>query len=224
MTRKFFKIWAGMLPGLLLLAGCATPHKVAKENGKPFAPSNIYRACMFMPMHIKRVAILPVTGEPGEWQADSGRMEMAPILFQELTKTRTCEVLAVTAEQLKAWTGTEAWKAEQKLPSSLFDKLKEALGCDAVLFAHLQRYHAFAPMVVGWRLKLVDLRTNLIVWAADEVFDSSEPAVSKGAALYWKAHAVDGVWTGEETERLVNSPRRFGQFSLACLLGTLPAR
>jgi hypothetical protein len=99
--------------------------------------------------------------------------------------------------------------------------LQESVGCDAVLFCQLTAFRAYAPLAVGWRLKLVDVRSRQILWAGDEVFDAGQSTVKTGARRYQLEHLhslESGGWTME------NSPRYFGQYTLACLLDTLPQR
>ncbi|MEJ0091156.1 MAG: hypothetical protein WDM80_15610 [Limisphaerales bacterium] len=83
-------------------------------------------------------------------------------------------------------------------------------------------FRAYTPLTIGWRMKLVNVHTRQIIWAADEVFD---------------AKAADGVgaWLVEQGRQLItpefsdewavlNSPSRFGRYSAARLLATLPER
>jgi hypothetical protein len=103
-------------------------------------------------------------------------------------------------------------------------------------------FHAYAPLATGWRMKLVDVATKKIIWAADVVFDASDPAVAKSAEQFQKqqqnvhgetkslfknlvrvadrqpASALDDQWV------MLNSPRHFGQFAAIKLLQTLPER
>jgi len=50
------------------------------------------------------------------------------------------------------------------LPPDFLDSLQRVYGCDAVLFCELSTFRAYAPLAVGWRMKLVDVRTRQILW------------------------------------------------------------
>jgi hypothetical protein len=185
-----------------------------------YKPSNIYRACTFLPPGIRRVAILPITIEAGDFQAESGKNELTPILESELGKVKVFERVQVSSEQLRALTGRPAWRSEDLLPNDFFEKLQQAVACDAVLFAHLRPYHAYQPIVIGWNLKLIEVKSHTIMWAADEVFDGAKPSVTKAALSYWREQPV--FLAPSETESVLISPRRFSQYSLCALLETIP--
>ena len=123
----------------------------------------------------------------------------------------------------RQWTSKARWGAEEKLPSDFFERLQNALGCDAVLFARLQPYHAYRPLVVGWNLKLVEAKAKSVLWAADEVFDASEVRVAKAAESYSRDH-VEAVRPLADSSSILSSPRRFSQYTLSALLTTLPER
>jgi len=107
------------------------------------------------------------------------------------------------------------------LPGEFFESLQRTYGCDAVLFCQLTVFQAYAPLAVGWRFKMVDVRTRQILWVADEVFDAGQRSVLNGARRYdlsnFKSRESDG-WG------IRNSPRQFGQYAAARLLATLPDR
>jgi hypothetical protein len=202
------------------MTGCATHVATPLAFVEAYKPSNIYRACTFLPPGIRRVAVLPITIENGDFQAESGRTELAPVLESELGKVKMFERVKISPEQLRALTGRTSWRSEDVLPSDFFEKLQEAFACDAVLFAHLRPYHAYQPIVIGWNLKLVEVKSHTILWAADEVFDSAKPSVTKAALSYDREQPV--LLAPTETEPVLISPRRFSQYTLCALLETIP--
>jgi len=102
-------------------------------------------------------------------------------------------------------------------------QIQSATGCDAILFAHVRPFHAYKPLAVGWNLKLVECKTAEIFWSVDEVFDSAEAAVAKAAQDYGRQHFQD--WhSSADPASVLDSPRRFSQYTLNTLLGTLPDR
>jgi hypothetical protein len=124
------------------------------------------------------VAVLPVTFEAEDWQAEEGLAELEPVLYAELGKIKAFELVVVSPEQMRRWTSKARWNAEEKLPADFFEHLEKMLGCDAVLFTRLQPYRAYRPLMIGWNFKLVEARAKSILWAADEVFDASEAGVA----------------------------------------------
>jgi len=222
----FIRRWVWLLLGgtiTLLATGCAWRGSSSTTAAPAAQPRNVYRSARFVPAQIRRLAVLPVTVEPGDWQAEEGRRELEPVLYSELGKVKAFELVAVTPEQLRKWTSKARWSAEEKLPADFFQHLQNALGCDAVLFTRLQPYHAYPPLVVGWNLKLIEAEDKSVLWAADEVFDASQPAIVKAAERYSDSH-VESVRPLADSHTILSSPRRFSQYTLSALLTTLPER
>jgi hypothetical protein len=208
----------------MALLGCATPASWPVAWTPPsseYKLHNVYRPTQHIPVHIRRVAVLPISAEPGDWQADQGRGELQSMLLTEMTKGQRFELVAASPELLVQLTGRDSWRADEILPHDFCEQLEAELGCDAILLAHLRPYHPYKPLVIGWNVKLLDLHSQSIVWAVDEVFDSAEPAVARAAQNYHQRQRIR--WTPEETMVLA-SPRRFGQFTLHAVCDALPPR
>ena len=205
------------------MAGCASGPLAGPPIGPRYKPSNIYCQTAKFPLHIRKVALLPVSWEKGDSEAEAGSEQAQSLLQDELAKTKIFQVILVDREDLRRWTGRETWAAEDKLPLPLFGRLREESGCDAVLFCRLRSYHAYKPLVVGWHFELVDLQERTVVWSADEVFDAGEPDVARAAQHYYSGHAGEGRGAGD-TAVVLGSPRRFAQYTLSALLSTLPER
>lgn len=208
--------------GLGLLVLLVTPACICRHAMGPGSSvkDNVFGAAATLPNDFRRVAVLPITADRDDWQAVDARVQLQPVLQQELAKAQRFEVVAVSPETLRAWTGREAWGTEERLPDDLFEKLRAEFGCDAVLFSKLAPYHAYEPLVVGWKLTLVDVGDGGIVWAADEVFDAGHRAIANGAERY--ASHTDASWLETSRDAILFSPRRFGQYTLSVLFATLP--
>lgn len=223
LTPKLFAAAVSLAAAILGISGCTNGSFAGPPLGPLYKPTNIYRQTAKFPPHIRKVAVLPVSPEKGDPQAEAGREQAQSLLQGELAKTKIFQVILVDPEDLRRWTGRETWAAEDKLPLPLFGRLRDELGCDGVLFCRLRSYHAYKPLVVGWRFELVDLNERAVVWSADEVFDAGEPDVARAAQHYYANHGGEGRWTGESAV-VLGSPRRFAQYTLSALLSTLPER
>ena len=149
-------------------------------------PENIFKRPSLLPPELHRVAVLPLAAEGRDADLPDGCEALQPVLFDELVRTEKFEVVSVRPENLRASSGRAAWTGAEPLPEGFFDSLRREYGCDAVLFCELTVYHAYAPLAIGWRLKLADVRTRKIIWAADEVFDAGQPTVSRKAWHSWQ--------------------------------------
>jgi hypothetical protein len=186
-------------------------------------PTNVYKAQEKLPVTWRRVAVLPVTVEGTDNVAESGRATQEAVLWRELGKCRAFEVVMVSPQQLTDWTERSQWSAEEKLPANLMAQIRDATGCDAVLFARLTQYRPYRPVAVGWSLKLVDRSGQTVLWAADEVFDAGNPKVVRSAKEF-AAGQLRGIPVSADGEGILLSPSRFGQYAAGALLATLPGR
>ena len=137
---------------------------------------------------VKRVALLPMTALLPTETFQAGIDSLQPILRAELDKTKRFEVIVVTAEQLRRWTGQGSWRSDEQLAPDFFDRLHEETGCQGVIFNQLTRYQPYPPIAIGWRLTLVYNKDHQICWAADEVFDAGDNEVANAARTYEGEH------------------------------------
>jgi hypothetical protein len=220
----------------LLIAGCASMPRSLDEIGPRYKPANIYRQGDVLPPQIRRVAVLPLTTPTPSASLAAGVEGLETILYAELEKSGRFEVIPVSAEQLREWTGRSGWRADEQLPLDFLERLREGTGCDAVLFCQLIRYQPYEPLAIGWKFSLVekgetakDLTTSSrdpglrILWSADEVFDAGDVGVANAARAYYSQHLRNEAPLSDSST-VLGSPSRFGQYTLNALFATLPGR
>jgi hypothetical protein len=206
-----------------MFTGCQTPSVVAVHLSSPYQPDNVFQAANQLPADLKRVAVLPVACDEQQTDLASGREALGPTLLAELTKTKRFEVVPVSPDELQHLSGQPELTAGQTLPPNFLDALQKKYGCDAVLFPELTDYRAYPPLAIGWRLTLVYVNQKKVVWESDEHFDAGEPSVI-AAAEHYQQHQQRQLGDDTVSWLAVNSPRWFGQYSLASLVNTLPDR
>ena len=217
--------FSGWFAAWMLLGGnLATEHQ-SDLRAAVVRPANVFLRSPVLPADLHRVAVLPLTSESQGENLSEGCEALAPVLLDEVVKTRRFEVVSVNAETLRSGSGRLAWTGTEALPSGFFDSLQREYGCDALLFCQLTTYHPYSPMLIGWRLKLVDAHTHQILWSADEVFESRPkgPGVVSDALEFLYPHDKHLAAEGKQWAE-AHSPRQFGRYAVAQLLRTLPER
>jgi len=221
------RIWrTGRLAGFSVLcgamAGCQTAPLHTGIFQRDFRPDNVFVQPQKLSPDFRRVAVLPIAAaSTGDLPA--GCEALTAVLWEQLVKTKKFETVAVDPDKLRRLTGRAAWTGTEALPPDFFATLRREYGCDGVLFVELTAYRAYAPLAVGWRFKLVGAGTTQIIWSADELFDATQSAVASAAQHFEKKPPVLSLATGQDWA-MENSPRRFGRYSAATLLDTLPPR
>jgi hypothetical protein len=220
----------------LLFVGCAPIPKSLDEIGPRYKPVNIYRSGPVLPAHIRRVAVLPLTIPTSSALLEAGVAGLETVLYAELEKSGRFEVIPVSGEQLREWTGQASWRADEQLPLNLLARLRDGTGCDAVMFCQLIRYQPYEPLAVGWKFTLAEKGAALqgsaplpnesglrTLWSADEVFDAGDVGVANAARAYYSQHLRNEAPLADSST-VLGSPSRFGQYTLNALFATLPAR
>lgn len=177
---------------------------------------NVYRAAERLPVEVRRVALLPLAGEP------TARDTLGPVWVAEWQKSARFEVVPVSHSQLREWTGRDAWAATDRLPADLLGRVQEQTGCDAVVLAEVTTFHAYPPLRTGWRARCVTVEGDTL-WAVDEVFDMSCSSDAMAARHFGERHFGRRL-PAADPSGIGLSPRRFGQFSVATILASLPVR
>jgi hypothetical protein len=208
----------------LLAAGCVShSFDIAHVADVRYRPSNVYLKSKTLDPQLKRVALLPVTTVASTETFIAGAQLLQPFVAAELEKTRRFDLVLISPEQLRRWTGQAAWRDDEALPPDFFSRLRDGCGCDAVFFSQLTRFNPYQPVAVGWKLTLVEAEDSQIVWKADELFDAGDTLVANAARYYSNEHVhIEGP--ADDPAAILGSPSRFGQYSLSALLATLPER
>jgi hypothetical protein len=222
-AREVVLLWPAILT-ICLAAGCAgRPVEPLHVADIRYKPSNVWVKNKVLDPRIRRVAVLPITTVSATETFQAGAELLQQYVGPELEKTKRFDLYIVQPEQLRQWTGQEAWRADEPLPPDFFKKLHEGCGCDAVFFTQLTRYHPYQPVAVGWKLSLWQSGEDRADWAADEVFDAGDAVVANAARHYSGQHVhIEGP--ADDPAAILGSPSRFGQYSLSALLATLPER
>jgi hypothetical protein len=222
---KRWRAWwpAGLFALGAVLGGCQSAPQPFSLLQRSYHPDNVFADAPKLSPSFQRVAVLPVTPETAQGDLPEGCVALTPVLLDQLVKAKRFEVVAVDAGRLRRATGRTTWTGAETLSADFLAYLRREYGCDGVLFAELTAYRAYAPLAVGWRLKLVDARSGAVIWAVDEVFDAARPDVARGVQRF----TVPGLKLPlfyEDNWVAVNSPSQFGRYSAAALLETLPGR
>jgi hypothetical protein len=98
--------------------------------------------------------------------------------------------------------------------------IHETLKCDAILLGTITEFRPFPHMIIGLRLKLLDLRDGQLLWALEQVWDSADKTTEKRINNYFKSEKREGFAPLHEQLAAV-SPLEFIKFVSYEVAGTL---
>lgn len=208
----------------VLAAGCAEQPRMRRALAQPYRPANMHQTTASLPSYLRRVAVLPlVAGEGTASDAALALGTLEPILLLELRKRAAFDVIPISRDQLRLWTGRTDWRQEEPLPPDFLSRIREQTGAEGLVFAQVAAYRPYPPLAVGWRLALVDTTTGTSHWSVDEVFDAGSVEVIKAAQTYARAQ-MNQPATELDSSAVLSSPSRFGQYAAAAVVATLQPR
>jgi len=204
----------------VLFSGCSTIHRVNAEFdttlGKKRKTTNVYQD-RILPGEITRVALLPMY--LGEY--DHMDLSLVEENFRlELSKLNLFEVISVEPKIMKELFARERFSSVEVLPTQLIEKLRARYAIDGLLLVDLSYFRAYQPVGLGVRVKLLDGDSGKLVWAIDEVFDSSNPAVSNAARKFYKTESII-PYPLHSPQSALHSPNRFSKYVAHSLFGAI---
>lgn len=89
--------------------------------------------------------------------------------------------------------------------------IRKQLKADAVLYGSITRYHPYPHLIVGLHLKMVDLRSGKLLWAIEQIWDSTDKLVERRMKGFYKEY-MRSSYGPMDWELLITSPRAFNKF------------
>jgi len=163
---------------------------------------------------IGRVAIVELDNDSSYPQVSA---DVTQALYQALQK-RQVFGLTVIRQHDPSWRGLQldqdsSYTLEQLLA------IREALKCDGLLLGTVTEYRPYPHMVMGLRIRLLDLRDGQLQWALEQVWDSADKKTEKRIKDYFKSEKRSGFAPLHEKLAVV-SPIEFLKFISYEVAGT----
>jgi len=89
--------------------------------------------------------------------------------------------------------------------------IRKALKCDAVLLGTITQFKPYPHMVIGLRMQLLDLRDGQLLWALEQIWDSSDKTTEYRIKSYYQYQMRTGYAPLRE-ELIAVSPLEFIKF------------
>ena len=196
--------------GMLLLGGCMR----SKRDQIPFLQKNYKAENTTYRMSTKsiiRVVVLPLVNYSAKISEDSMKL-LQDSLVQALLKIGRFECI---------FEHTENFIYEYpRLPYRIFDRLSEKYNADAVMFMGVTDYCPYTPLRIGIKAQLVEVGSEKIIWAIDELFDGGREDVMYGVKNFRRGHAQQVFESLDQLGQL--SPKVFSVYVGRKIFETIP--
>ena len=184
----------------IITSGCETP-----QNPVP-AKDFYYLNPEKQLSSIGRVVIVELANESGYPQIST---DVTETLFQALQKKQTFG-LSIVRRHDPTWRNLRL-EDDAALNLNQILTIQETLKCDGLMLGTITEFRPYPHMAVGLRLKLLDLSDGRLLWALEQVWDSTDNAVEKRIKSYYKSKTSMG--RAPLHERLASiSPLEFAKF------------
>ena len=199
------------LLSIIFITGCASVHRVNSEYdmtfGKKRVTSNVYQTASIQG-DLNRVALLPFyKGNYDHLSFD----QLEENFRLELIDKRLFEVVTIGPETMKEMFPDARYSSVEYLPADLLTKLNARYDIDGLMLVDVSYFNAYQPVGLGVRAKLLNGNTGELIWAADEVFDASDPRVSNSARKFYKTESII-QYPLHNTQTALHSPNRFSKY------------
>jgi len=182
-----------------LLCGCESQSDNGMANSYYLNPHKDLR-------RLGRVALVELDNLSGYPEISAN---MTDALFLAVQKKQVFG-LTVIRQQDPDWSrlqgNLDSVQALQQLPT-----LRADFKCNGLLVGTITQYQPYPHLVIGLRLKLLDLTDGQLLWGLEQVWDSGDKSVQKRIETYFSKEQRSGVAPVRE-ELVAVSPLNFAKF------------
>lgn len=187
---------------LLPICGCS----VNLKKSEPVEPLKYYRYAGYKLKTIGRVVML-----------EMGNLSTNQQLGEELTRAVSEEIQKKQVFGLETlYLKDPIWNslsisADSDISMQQLESIQKRFKADAVMYGRIMHYRPFPRNSIGMTLKLVDCATGQLLWAVDQVWDSTDANTERRAREFFNTEMRSG-YGPEEWKMVMLSPRLYNKF------------
>lgn len=158
---------------IMFLTGCSIDQTHTQPNRYYYLNPNQEN------IDIGRVAIVELDNDSGYPQIAT---EMTNALFESIQKKQLFSLTIVRKRD-------DLWRSLQLDSNTAYsfkqmNSIREMTNCDGVLIGNITEFKPYPHMTIGLRLKLTDLKDGQLIWAIEQVWNSSDKYTQKRIKKY----------------------------------------
>ena len=101
------------------------------------------------------------------------------------------------------------------------DQIRKEMKADAIITGSITRWQPYPHLTVGLHLKMLDLRNGQLIWAIDQLWDSTDKRTEQRMRIFFDKQMRMG-YQPMDWQLLVTSPRAFVKFITYEVAETFP--
>jgi TolB-like protein len=200
------------LGGIVLLGGCTILKKPAPQPQVQFYIDKTHDFSA-----IGKIAVLELEDE------SVSSPELAKTLTQNLADTLGKKQLFSIRTVYRSDPEWKSCNLDQVniLSSQDMEHIAKQLKVDAILVGTITRYRPYPQLLTAMRFKMVDLRSGRLLWAMENVWDSTDKNAEQRIQSFFKTQMRTG-YQPMNWQFVTNSPSAFQKFVMYEVVSTLP--
>lgn len=187
------------------LAGCQEPIR------------GVYLASPDAMAKVCRVAFIQLAQEPHDPPVSRS---MTWALFREVQKRKIFHLDVVM--QSDPMLRELPLDRTQQFTTEELAEFQKALGCDAVLVGKVTKFQTYPAMQVGLYLRMIDLRSGVLLWAVEQVWDARDKDVEDRVKGFYDRRLRDEYGDPIYWELALRSQQAFEKFVSCEVAESLP--
>jgi len=187
---------------MLPISGCS----IKLKKPAPIRPLEYYRSGGVDFRSIGRVVIL-------EMENRSTNQELSKELTMALTEEiRKKQIFGLETLYLRdpKWESLRL-STDSDVSTKQLEDIQKKLGVDAVMYGKIENYRPYPRNSIGLKLKLVDCATGQLLWAIDQVWDSTDTVIEERAKIFFSTQ-MRSDYGPMDWEMVRLSPRIYNKF------------
>ncbi|MBN2136668.1 MAG: hypothetical protein JW720_02565 [Sedimentisphaerales bacterium] len=184
-----------ILLGAILCQGCNVIFQASLKE-----PENYYLNPEKSLPQVGRIVLVELSNESTYPKISA---DMTDALFQAIQKKQVFS-LGVVSQTDQQWKSLQL-ETEKPYTFQQLSAIKEQLNCNAILTGTITAYQPYPHLSIGLRLKLTDLADGQLLWAFEQVWDTTDKTTEKRIKDYFEAQIRSGVTPLHEQLVIVSS-------------------
>jgi len=203
--------WSILCAGVLLLAGCRV---VQPKTQTPYGHYYLESQARFSA--VDRVALLELENESTQVKLSE---QLTQMMADGLEKKHLFSIRTINHTD-PLWSRLNLDEVAAFSQENL-KSVGQELNVDAVIFGTIKRYRSYPHLLMTLHLQMVDVRRGRLLWAMENVWDSTDRQVELRMQEYYEKEIRQG-YQPLDWKIMVTSPRAFNKFVVYEVGQTLP--